>query len=153
MVHILMLLIKIITFKGPASGLRMPLERKKTGCPGCGRSIEIRENDPQFFEARFRAGGRAIDTPKIPGRCGVCGGPLPRKKRDRNREWDSGSDTTPDDKPRAPRMQPDRGSQPFGEANFLGLGLHVWILLAAGSLALVMFLLLVVVVVLSLGGR
>jgi hypothetical protein len=163
------------------------LREMYTQCPACGRTIEIRENDPQFFEARFRAKGRAhtpapraADAPTIPGRCGVCGGKLPRRKRARGgpdiptvlpaddaasvaaRPAPAGGGQAPahagpdlrrgDPRPHAARTRGEGGGPRSGTTTFLGLGLLGWGLVAAGACAAVLCLLLVVVIVLSRGG-
>jgi hypothetical protein len=128
MYGMILLLIRIFTFEGRMGGIRMPLEKEHTDCPGCGQPIEIRASDPQFFEARFRkAGGDAL---KIPGRCGVCGGPLARKKRGRIRESDPVSEVPADEAAGSGgrRSRSDTGK-------LLSLGLPFWGLIAGGVFA------------------
>src|SRR5262249_26317976 len=103
----------------------------KTGCPGCGRPIEIRENDPQFFEARFRTKGG--DALKIPGRCGVCGGPPPREKKGRAPASGPAAGA-PDDEARGRRA----GGRKAGTVDFFGHRVPVWILIVVAVSALVM---------------
>src|SRR5207248_1486984 len=119
-------------------GFRMPRLETHTACPGCGRMIEIRENDPDFFEARFRTGGAAhgADPRKIPGRCPVCGGPPTPKKRARK-----GSQAGPD-KRRGPAPRP---------ATFAGV--PVWVILVAGAVGFAVFLRFSCLTLLPLIGR
>jgi hypothetical protein len=118
-------------------GFRMPRLETHTACPGCGRMIEIRENDPDFFEARFRTGGAAqgADARKIPGRCPVCGGPLTRKKRGRTRGADHSSEVSADEPVGGGR----RRRKSLGTIKLFGHRVPVWALIAAVVFVYLMF--------------
>jgi hypothetical protein len=131
-----------------------------TECPACGREIEIRQNDPHFFEARFRAKGGAHatgagDAAKIPGRCEVCGGLLSRSGRGEARGPRVPA-VLPADEPgraAAPAGADALPGKPAGAGTFFGLGLLGWGLLAGGFCALVLCLLVGGVAVLALVHR
>jgi hypothetical protein len=110
-------------------GFRMPRLETHTACPGCGRMIEIRENDPNFFEARFRTRGTAhgADPRKIPGRCPVCGGPLARNKRGRTRVSDRSFEVSADEAV----GRGGRRRKSLGTIKLFGHSVPVWALIVA----------------------
>jgi hypothetical protein len=128
MFPLIRLLIRIATFKTPVGSLRMPLEWGHTECPGCGRSIEMRPNDPRFIQLRsYRDGGAAGGgAPIIPGCCVVCGGPLARKKRKKTGNSDLPSGEPADEAAGGRKRKPKASPGPL-----LGVPLPFWGLIAA----------------------
>jgi hypothetical protein len=134
MFHLLYLLVQLFTFNSrfrQERSFRMPQLETHTACPGCGRMIEIRENDPHFFEARFRQGGKAVKTS---GRCVVCGGSLVRKKGGRTRGSDS-----PEEVSAGEAAGRRRSQRKLGTINLFGHRVPVWAFIAAIVVAYLLF--------------
>ncbi|HEY7315742.1 MAG TPA: LamG domain-containing protein [Gemmataceae bacterium] len=126
-------------------------------------------NSPFWIEARNRAEGRAHtpatrteDARTIPGNlCGVCGAPLPQRKRRRKPDdadiptvlpadkADGGAPPIPPDASQAgsrpsvdtpllPRSRAETHKTPASATSFLGLDLLTWCLIGGGFLAVVL---------------